>query len=489
MHSGGKPLGIAMIGTGMVARTHVLAIRDAAMPLRLAGVMSRHADRAARIRGGCCGTPRPRRVGLRGSFGDMRRRRRGHRPDPDAARRARIPDRAAGAAGKGDPPGKTGGPDLAEAEEVVAICESGRRATGRRVPAPHAGGVAGRARAGAGRHARRVGPCRDFRAVVAGTGLLRRARARHLCARRRRRPDLAGHSHDRPGADADRARWRGAGDDGHQPSARMEAEDVAVSGLRFANGGLGWLTASTASFPGRSESITLHFEKASLHLAEGVLQVHWRDGRTETHGATASTGGGADPMAFTHDWHMGAGGFRERVAEGRLAFDFRPGRFAAHELIHAITTVRGRGASSYTRIWKPMSLRFAVLGIDHRHAFGMTEHLIAAGASCAGWWTEGSTPARREGFVKRFPDLPGCPTGCDPRPLRHRPCRHRGHPTGPRRAGHRGDARRQGRDGRQTRLHHDGAACGPARRAGGDRAHLVHRFFRAVRGALGDPGR
>jgi predicted dehydrogenase len=29
----------------------------------------------------------------------------------------------------------------------------------------------------------------------------------------------------------------------------------------------------------------------------------------------------------------------------------------------------------------------------------------------------------------------------------------------------------------------------PARRAGGDRAHLVHRFFRAVRGALGDPGR
>jgi hypothetical protein len=43
-----------------------------------------------------------------------------------------------------------------------------------------------------------------------------------------------------------------------------------------------------------------------------------------------------------------------------------------------------------------MSLRFAVMGIDHRHAFGMTEHLIAAGASCAGWWTEGS-PERRAG--------------------------------------------------------------------------------------------
>jgi hypothetical protein len=48
---------------------------------------------------------------------------------------------------------------------------------------------------------------------------------------------------------------------------------------------------------------------------------------TETHGATASTGGGADPMAFTHDWHMsGAGGFRERRGGGAFAFDFRPGR-------------------------------------------------------------------------------------------------------------------------------------------------------------------
>jgi predicted dehydrogenase len=52
-----------------------------------------------------------------------------------------------------------------------------------------------------------------------------------------------------------------------------------------------------------------------------------------------------------------------------------------------------------------MSIRFAVLGIDHRHAFGMTEHLAAAGATCAGWWTEGA-PNTEEAFRKRFPDLP-----------------------------------------------------------------------------------
>jgi predicted dehydrogenase len=122
MHSGGKPLGIAMIGTGMVARTHVLAIRDAAMPLRLAGVMSRHADRA-RAFAAAAAEHLGHGVSVFRSFGDMRRRRRGHRPDPDAARRARIPDRAAGAGGKGDPLEKPVGRNLAEAEEVVAICE------------------------------------------------------------------------------------------------------------------------------------------------------------------------------------------------------------------------------------------------------------------------------------------------------------------------------------------------------------------------------
>jgi predicted dehydrogenase len=52
-----------------------------------------------------------------------------------------------------------------------------------------------------------------------------------------------------------------------------------------------------------------------------------------------------------------------------------------------------------------MSLKFAVIGIDHRHAFGMTEHLIAAGGTCVGWWTDGS-PETEAGFVKRFADVP-----------------------------------------------------------------------------------
>jgi hypothetical protein len=146
-----------------------------------------------------------RRVGIRRWPRYCRRTTCRHRADPDTARCARIPDRAAGAGGKGDPLEKPVGRNLAEAEEVVAICESGGRAAGRRLSAPDAGGIARRRSALAGAASGRAGPGRDFRAMVAGPGLLRRAGARHLCARWRRGPDQPGDSHDRPGADADRA--------------------------------------------------------------------------------------------------------------------------------------------------------------------------------------------------------------------------------------------------------------------------------------------
>lgn len=52
-----------------------------------------------------------------------------------------------------------------------------------------------------------------------------------------------------------------------------------------------------------------------------------------------------------------------------------------------------------------MSLRFAALGLDHRHIYGMAANMIAAGAEFAGWWTQG-TPATLPGFARRFPGVP-----------------------------------------------------------------------------------
>ena len=52
-----------------------------------------------------------------------------------------------------------------------------------------------------------------------------------------------------------------------------------------------------------------------------------------------------------------------------------------------------------------MSLRFAALGMDHRHIYGMSQGMIDAGATLAAWWSEG-TPQPMDGFVKRFADAP-----------------------------------------------------------------------------------
>jgi UDP-N-acetyl-2-amino-2-deoxyglucuronate dehydrogenase len=84
---------------------------------------------------------------------------------------------------------------------------------------------------------------------------------------------------------------------------RMEAEDFAGAGLRFANGALGALMATTAEYPGFPERIELIGAKATAILAAGVVTVHYHDGREERVGEEQGTGGGADPMAFPHDAH------------------------------------------------------------------------------------------------------------------------------------------------------------------------------------------
>ena len=49
-------------------------------------------------------------------------------------------------------------------------------------------------------------------------------------------------------------------------------------------------------------------------------------------------------------------------------------------------------------------LKLGVLGIDHRHIFGMLGNMLAAGCSCNQWWTKDATEVE-VGFTKRFPNL------------------------------------------------------------------------------------
>ena len=83
----------------------------------------------------------------------------------------------------------------------------------------------------------------------------------------------------------------------------MEAEDFVSAALKFSNGAVGNLIASTACFPGRSEAIHLHYDQVSVSLESSLLQLHWKNGESENIGEASQTGAGADPMAFSSDWH------------------------------------------------------------------------------------------------------------------------------------------------------------------------------------------
>lgn len=118
---------------------------------------------------------------------------------------------------------------------------------------------------------------------------------------------------------------------------QMESEDFVSAGFEFVNGAVGSFTASTCSFPGAPESIKLHFDQASLYLEAGVLTVNWRDGKIEKHGAEATTGGGADPMAFTHEWHQSVlEDFSNAVQRNVSPLITGREALTAHQLIHVI---------------------------------------------------------------------------------------------------------------------------------------------------------
>ncbi len=118
---------------------------------------------------------------------------------------------------------------------------------------------------------------------------------------------------------------------------RMEAEDWASAGLRFASGAVGSLLATTAARPGRPEGFILHGAGGSAELVSGGLRLPWPDGRAETLGASAATGSGADPMAFTHAWHRDViADFAAALREDRPPMVPVESALAVHRLIDAL---------------------------------------------------------------------------------------------------------------------------------------------------------
>lgn len=124
----------------------------------------------------------------------------------------------------------------------------------------------------------------------------------------------------------------------------METEDFVAAGLEFASGVVASLSATTASFPGGSEVLRIHGSQGSAQLSGGALEVKWRDGSTAEFGDAGGSGGGANPMAFTHAWHQGViEDFATSLSEGRPARVTAQEALSVHALIEALLASSTQG--------------------------------------------------------------------------------------------------------------------------------------------------
>lgn len=85
---------------------------------------------------------------------------------------------------------------------------------------------------------------------------------------------------------------------------RMECEDMVAGAMRFANGAIGAIDATTASYPGFPERLEFVFERGTAVLLGEALTIYRQDGSIqEVTTGDQGFGGGADPMAYAHFQH------------------------------------------------------------------------------------------------------------------------------------------------------------------------------------------
>ncbi|SIN74762.1 Gfo/Idh/MocA family protein [Vannielia litorea] len=331
-----QPVGVALIGAGMIAETHVTALSAARHAVRLAAVVSRRPDRATHLAALCEGDPPLFTADLAAVAAD---------PaipvaivaTPPSVRREVIETLAQ--AGTHVLLEKPVGRTLEEAIEVVEICERAGVTLGvvfqHRVRAPSIAAARHVAEGALGRLGMveiAVPLWRDQSYYdELGRGTYARDGGGVMLTNAIHSIDLA-LSLTGPVASVQAMTAT-------SPLHRMEAEDLAVAGLRFSCGAVGSFVATTAAFPHRTEVIRLHFENGSLRIDRNGLEISWRDGRSSVE-AGARVESGDRPLAGgKHAWHQAViEDFVSAVGEGRKPMVSGREALDSHRLIDAIET-------------------------------------------------------------------------------------------------------------------------------------------------------
>jgi len=102
------------------------------------------------------------------------------------------------------------------------------------------------------------------------------------------------------------------------PLRAIDTEDIVAAALRFRNGAIGVMDATTVAEPGFPERIEIAGTGGSAMLVAERLELHVKGRAVEVLDRGLAGGGGADPVAFDHGPHRAMiAEMLDAIAEGR----------------------------------------------------------------------------------------------------------------------------------------------------------------------------
>ena len=119
---------------------------------------------------------------------------------------------------------------------------------------------------------------------------------------------------------------------------RMETEDLVSAAVRYANGAVGTIEATTAAYPGGGERIEFIGTRGTALLSGHAFTLRRHDGTAEELIPNIPPGGtGADPMDFPHDLHLAVWrDFLDALDQGRPPRVTAREALKVHRLIDAL---------------------------------------------------------------------------------------------------------------------------------------------------------
>jgi predicted dehydrogenase len=121
------------------------------------------------------------------------------------------------------------------------------------------------------------------------------------------------------------------------PLRAIDTEDIACATVEYVNGAVGVVDATTTAYPGHPERIDIAGTKGSAVLEAERLRIDFHDAPPFAFEGSTAGGGGADPMAFSHESHRRLiASFLDAVEAGRQPQASARSALRVHALIDAM---------------------------------------------------------------------------------------------------------------------------------------------------------